>query len=303
MIGSILSIWTQKNMNSFENKKQLRFKITLGTTTFGSNGENVIVLDGFRAKVDIEKNGGVMLSQAVCKIYGLSQSDMNSITTLWWLPNSFPRSQIEIYAIVGKQESMVFAGDIITAQGDYQSLPDVFLLIQASTTYHARLQAVEPLSVKGGTKVDVLFDRIAKKLGLQFFSNQVDVTLVDSYFDSDLVTQAKEIAKAANIELVINDKTLSITKKNTSLPGLEPEISKDSGLVGYPMLDGTGVVFRCLYDPAILFKGAINLISEIPKASGRWIVDSVGTYLESETPNGAWFCYIRGSYHGQSFAR
>lgn len=285
-------------MPSFKNKKQLRFKITLGTTKFGSGGENVLIFQGLRAKVDIEKSGGVMLSQAVCKIYGMTQSDMNAITTLWWQPNSLPRSQIEIYAVDGDIESLVFAGDIITAQGDYQGLPDVFLLIQASSEYNAQMQAVEPTSVSGGTPVRVIMEKIANSLGLAFIDNGVDAILVDSYFDSDLITQAREIAKASNVDLVIDNKTLAITPKNTSLPGLEPVISKETGLVGYPIFDGTGVVFRCLYNPAILFKGAIRLESEIPKATGRWIVDSVGIYLESENPNGAWFCYVRGSYHG-----
>lgn len=285
-------------MTSFDNKKQLRFKITLGTGTFGSNGEDVIDIRGLRAKVDIEKSGGVMLSQAVCKIYGMTQSDMNSITTLLWQPGSLPRNKIEVYAIDGDIESLAFAGDIIIAQGDYQSMPDVFLVIQASTEYYAQLNAVDPLNVKGGTRVDILYDKIASQLGLSFKNDGVDATLTDPYFDGDLITQAKEIAKAANIDMVIDGGVLSIKKKNDSLRGLEPEISKESGLIGYPILDGTGVTFRCLYNPAILFKGSITLKSEIPKANGRWIVDSVGIYLESENPNGSWFCYVRGSYHG-----
>ncbi len=38
--------------NSFENKKELRFIITLGTGKFGSSNNNQITLEGYRATVD-----------------------------------------------------------------------------------------------------------------------------------------------------------------------------------------------------------------------------------------------------------
>lgn len=44
---------------SFENKKALRFVITLGTGKFGSSNNDQIILQGFRASVDIDKAGGV----------------------------------------------------------------------------------------------------------------------------------------------------------------------------------------------------------------------------------------------------
>ena len=41
---------------SFDAKKQLRFVITLGTSTFDAAGKyDQIVLQGFRASVDIDK--------------------------------------------------------------------------------------------------------------------------------------------------------------------------------------------------------------------------------------------------------
>ena len=42
---------------SFQNKKELRFVITLGTGSFGSTSNNQITLEGFRATVSIDKAG------------------------------------------------------------------------------------------------------------------------------------------------------------------------------------------------------------------------------------------------------
>ena len=69
---------------SFENKKELRFIITLGTGKFGSSSNNQIRLEGFRATVEIDKAGGMMMGTLRAQIYGVQQTDMNSITTLQW---------------------------------------------------------------------------------------------------------------------------------------------------------------------------------------------------------------------------
>lgn len=290
-------------MTSFANKKRLRFIITLGVNKFGSSNDNVIIIEGMRATAEVDKVGGLQLSSLSARIYGVSESDMKAITVLRWTPNYLIKSQIEVYAIDGRQESLVFAGDIVTAQADYQSMPDVFLSIQAAGQYNAMLQAVDPISLKGGAPVSVVMEKIAQELGLSFQSHGVDGVLIDPYYDGDLINRARRIAQDADIELVIDDKTLTILPRNSSIPGLEPLISPSTGLVGYPIFDGTGVVFRCLYNPAIVFKGAVQLETSAPNASGRWIVDSVGAFLESEKPGGAWFSYVRGSLHGQAFTK
>jgi hypothetical protein len=62
---------------SFQNKKALRFIITLGTGKFGSSNNNQITLQGFRATVDIDKAGGTQMGTLKAQIFGVSQSDMN----------------------------------------------------------------------------------------------------------------------------------------------------------------------------------------------------------------------------------
>ena len=86
-------------MPSFENPKDLLFIITLGTGTFGSSNNNQIQLQGLRAKENIEKAGGQMLGTMRAQIYGVSQSDMNSATTLQYQNQGFLRNTIEVFAI------------------------------------------------------------------------------------------------------------------------------------------------------------------------------------------------------------
>ena len=152
-----------------------------------------------------------MMGTLRAKIYGVKQEDMNSVTTLQWKPGSRIANTVEVFAIDGAAETLVFAGNIVNAWGDYQSMPDVFLHIQAQACFFNGLQAVQPLSIKGGVDVAVVMARIAKDMGLVFENNNVSVMLTDVYVANTLKEQALELARAANFSLYIDDKVLAIT--------------------------------------------------------------------------------------------
>ena len=290
-------------MPSFSNKKQLRFVITLGTGKFGSSNNDTITLQGFRAIADIDKAGGMMMGTLRAKIFGVKQVDMNSVTTLMWKPGTRIANTVEVFAIDGAAETLVFAGNIVNAWGDYQNMPDVYLHIQAQACYFNGLQAVQPLSIKGGIDVAVVMARIAKDMGLTFENNNVSIILNDVYVANTLKEQALELARAANFSLYIDDKILAITNKYAPRKGVIPEISSASGLVGYPTFDGIGVNFQTLFNPAITFGGSVKLVTDLPQAEGEWIVTSVAHRLESEKPGGAWFSTIRGNQNGLAIIR
>ncbi len=282
-------------MPSFDNKKQLRFIITLGTEKFGSSNDNQIILQGFRAGVDIDKAGGVQMGTMRARIYGVKQDDMNSITTLQWRPQYRIFNTVDVYAIDGEVETLVFSGNIVNAWGDYQNPPDVFLHIQAQAAFKNQVSATTPLSIKGGIDVAIVMQRIAGEMGLAFENNNVHVMLNDVYVSNTLLEQARDLARAANFRLHIDDKILAITNIYEPRQGDIPRIASDTGLVGYPTFDGVGVNFRTLFNPAIRFGGAISLETSNKHANGQWIVTSISHSLESERPDGPWYSQVRGT--------
>ena len=239
-------------MNSFNNKKRLKFIITLGTGTFGSSKSNQITLEGYRATADIEKAGGVQLSTLKGKIYGVSQSDMNSCVTLQWRPRNIIQNTVEVYAIDGDQESIVFKGMIINAWPDFYSMPDVFLNIFAQSAYAGQIQAVPPISFKGAIEVSTVMSKIAKSMELTLENNDVRSKVTDIYLANTSMEQVRELARMAGIDFYIDIDTLAITPPNAPRQySIVPEISKESGLIGYPTFDGIGVSLRCLFNPEI----------------------------------------------------
>lgn len=285
-------------MPSFDNKKQLRFVVTLGTGKFGSSNNDTITLQGFRATADIDKAGGMMMGTLRAKIYGVKQADMNSVTTLQWKTGTLIPNTVEVYAIDGPAETLVFAGNIVNAWADYQSMPDVFLHIQAQSAFFNALKAIPPRSFKGGVDVASVMAQIARDLGYTFENNGVTTRLVDVYLPNTGMEQAKDLARAAGCDLYLDDKILAITPPNVPRRVIIPLISPASGLVGYPTFDGVGVNFQTLFNPAITFGGSIKLETDVQQAAGEWVVTSVGHRLESEKPGGAWFSNVRGNQNG-----
>jgi len=285
-------------MPSFENKKALRFVITLGTGKFGSSDNDVVTLQGFRATADIDKAGGMMMGTLRAKIYGVKQADMNSITTLQWKPGTLIPNTVEVFAIDGAAETLVFAGNIVNAWADYQGMPDVYLHIQAQAAFFNSLKAIPPRSFKGRVDVASVMAQIARDLGYTFENNGVTTQLVDVYLPNTGMEQAKDLARAAGCDMYLDDKILAITPPNVPRRVIIPLISPASGLVGYPTFDGVGVNFQTLFNPAVTFGGSIKLETDVQQAAGEWVVTSVGHRLESEKPGGAWFSRIRGNANG-----
>lgn len=294
-------------MSSFSNKKQLKFIITLdprnGTGNFNENN-NTITLQGFRASVDIDKSGGVQMSTLRAKIWGMRKEDMFAATVLQWKNNIYiERNTIEVHAIDGEVDTLIFAGNIVMSYGDFSGLPDVCLNIQAQSAFYNQLAGRTPISIPGGIDVDLVMSRIAKDMGLAYENHNVHVILTNPYVAGSLTEQAKELAQTCGFWLYIDDKTLAITNRYEPRQGLIPNISPQSGLIGYPMFDGIGVVFSTLFNPAITFGGAIQLDSELKNAKGQWIVVALSHKLESEKPNGAWFSTVRGNVNGLAITK
>lgn len=290
-------------MPSFSNKKQLRFVITLGTGKFGSSNNDTVTLQGFRAIADIDKAGGMMMGTLKAKIYGVKQADMNSITTLQWKPQTWIPNTVEVFAIDGTAETLIFAGNIVNAWADYQGMPDVFLHIQAQAAFFNALKPIPPRSFKGPIDTPSIMAQIAADLGYTFENNGVTTQLTDLYLPNTGLEQAKDLARAAGCDLYLDDKVLAITPPNVPRKALIPVISPTSGLIGYPTFDGVGVNFQALFNPGVTFGGSIKLETDVQQAAGEWIVTSVAHRLESEKPGGAWYSTIRGNANGLAVTR
>lgn len=290
-------------MASFSNKKSIKAVITLASGTFGVSDNDQITLVGNRISADIKKVAGATMGTLQARIYGIPKIDMGSIFTTPFNAGFYLRNRIELYAIDGKMENMVFSGDIINCWPEFSSLPDVYLNVQAQSLYSAQLSPKKPISINGKIDVAILMQGVALDLGLKFENNGVHVCLTDVYLPSTAVEQARELARQAKFDLYIDDDILAITNKYASRESYTTVVSSETGMIGYPIYNGFGVYFRTLYNQSIMFGGRVKIETDIPQAAGEWIVNGISHKLESETPNGEWFSTVMANQYGFSISK
>ena len=284
---------------SFENKKQLRFVVTLAEGVF-SDKNNQVVLDGFRAVVEVQKAGGQMMSTSTVRIYGLAQELMNQLTTLAFKAMSYIKNTIDVIVLDGEQQTLIFRGQIINAWGDYSGMPDVCLYIETQTGYFQQVELGDPLVYKGTANVSDLMLALAKKLGVPLENNNVTAKIANPNYSGSTIDQIRNLAADTKTDFYLDDTVLAIcpkglTRKRTARV---PLITSESGLIGYPTFDKVGITFNTLFNPSILFGSRIIMESDIPQANGLWQVCSMAHKLESEKPGGAWFTTVRCTGNG-----
>jgi len=281
-------------MASFENQKKLRVTITLGKNTFGDSDR--IVIENYRMTTTISDAGGLHYGSLNANIYGMKQSDMDAITTYQYEWMSFKPNVITVEAIDGDMTSMVFLGNIVTAWAEYGGMPDVCLNIQAQTAATDRMRAVPPKSFKGTVDVANAMAQIAASMGYTFVNNGVSATLENVYLDNTGIDQAKQLADHAKITCIISstEKSIKISPIGKPFDAPIPLISRETGMIGYPSYDGVTVVCRTIYNPSIAINQLVRLETDVKRANGDWLVSSVDYALDSDMPDGQWFCVFRG---------
>jgi hypothetical protein len=281
-------------------ERALDFKISLGKGSFGESGADTVDLKGHRATAVIAKNGTPSMNSAIIRIFGMTLSKMNQLSRIGTLPTAFRDNTVTVSAGTkgGNDMALVFAGGIQEAWADFQAAPEVGFNIVAHTGLLAQMKKAMPSSYPGNTDVAVIMGQLAKQMGYTFENNGVAVQLRDPYLPGTARVQAIAAADAAGVYLVFDDDkhVMAILPKDGSRGGSVPEISSETGMVGYPMYVGPGQLgLKTEYNPAIRFLGKILVKSSIEPANGEWVVNRLSHDLSSEEPSGPWFTNIQGN--------
>lgn len=294
-------------MASFTIKK-LEAHITLAQGGFnpgtGQSANTKIVRLGMDAEVS--KPGGKEKNKCTVKIYNMPLSDMETLTTLAFDPLAVKNNRLTLMA--GDEEnglSQVFQGDITSAVPVFTDNASASFEIQAVTGYVQAVTPVKPLTAAGAQDVASLLQRLAGQMGLSFKNRGVQgVQLRDIAFVGGAEEQARQIAEAARIYLILDDKEMIIaplgTLREEDSEGSTPVLSGSTGLIGFPSFDSKGISCRCIYEPKIMIGGPVRIKSIVPKASGLWRVTSLTHSLQANYGQATnWQTSFRATYPNQ----
>jgi hypothetical protein len=279
----------------------LKLTFKLGTGSFGSTGENTLTVSGLRASATITKVVGASAPAMELVVWGLTLDVMNQLTTVGKQMFSMRNNTVTVEAgYTGGRLSLVYQGLIWQAFADMTGSPETCMVIVSTSNGFAAMKPIAPTSFSGGVDVALIMSSLAAQMADSFENNGVSVILRDPYFWGGAWQQAQMAAKAANINVTLDNGVLAIWPKDGSRGGSVPLISAETGMVGYPRYTDQAVAVSTLFNPEIGFGGNIKIQSILTPANGMWTVKSITHRLSSEMPNSEWFtdldCSILGAH-------
>lgn len=263
-----------------------------------AEGGNTLKLSDLRVSAKIIKAGGVTLGSAELRIYGMTFSHMNKLSTLGMQIQLVPWNTVTIEASDSNGvPTTVFYGSITNAYGDFQSAPDVGFFAQATILGADAIANKSFAAFDDGLDVASILAGYAKKMNLTFENNGVNITMPATHVYGSYRDQVASIVQHANIMWNGGDGgVLAIWPKNGTRNALSsgiPLVSPTTGMIGYPSYTAQGIVIKTIFNPAIAFGREIQVQSSLPPANGNWTVSSIDHTLESEMPGGQWFTTIQ----------
>jgi hypothetical protein len=289
-------------------KRRIDVTFTLNPTTslsdpsvtqrpvFVESGGNEVKLTGHRVSAAIKKAGGYSMGELQLRMYGLTMSLVNQISTLGRLPLAGRNTTVTVAAgddLNGM--GTVFQGTVTNAWADFKAAPDAAFHVTAHAGMAAQQQVIPPTSFAGSASVAVIMAGLATQMGLAFENNGVEAVLADPYLPGTARQQATACAEAAGIDLIIDDQTLIITPRGAARGAQAPLISRDTTLVGYPAYTQNGIAVTCIFNPNVALHGLVRVESVLAPATGNWRVFDLVHDLEADTPGGAWFTAFQAS--------
>lgn len=277
-------------------QRAINVTITLGEGQFGQTGKKSATVSNLRCSVNIVKSGAPGFNAAVIRVYGMTQSLMNQLSTLG-VPQMMVRFNNYVLVEAGDPVngmSTVYYGYIQQAWQDFDEAPNTAFMIITHAGVFDALNPVPPISFPGTSDVATIMAGLAARMGRTFENNGVTVKLSNAYFPGTAMEQAQSLARQANIEMHDDGPggVLSIWPVNSTRGGLIPLISVRTGLIGYPRFTAQGMEFRVLYTPAITLNvgGRIHMDSTTAPSAEQQAQQSVSVIDKTKAagPNGQW---------------
>jgi hypothetical protein len=275
--------------------KRLDVTFIKGKGTFSQSGTDTVKLTGLRVSAVVTKAGGTSMSTGEMRIWGMTPSQMNDLSTLGMtidVGRKILNNQVIIEA--GDDDagvSVIHHGTIWDAWSDFAGMPEVTFHVTAYSGLYEAAKVVLPSSYSGLTDVATIMAGIASLAGWNFQNNGVDTKLLDPYYPSTAWEQAQRVAEHANINLALDDgapPTLVIWPKDGARNGSVPLVSATTGMIGYPSYTRNGIIVTTRYNPSIGFGQNVKVQSDLPQANGTWNVFTLVHTLDAEVPGGAW---------------
>lgn len=280
-------------------QRLLRFTFTLEKGSFTSSmGNNTTTVSNLRATCKILKAGFPQMGKALCRIYGMTLSDMNDLSTLGQRVFQYPLNSVLIEAgDAVNGYGIAFWGILQDCYIDFSESPNVALQFEAFTDLRAAVLPKTPVSINGGADAVTVLSGLANAAQMAFENNGVSgVTIPNLYLYGSPLAQIQDMQRQLKNVIGIGiigtnpGGTLAIWNLKQGRNGVAPVISSADGtMIGYPSFTPNGILVTSLYNPSISFQKSIIVKSMfLPSANRTWQVFGLDHDLDAMMPGGKW---------------
>lgn len=282
-------------MTSFTVKRLRATLILTGANTvFPGTNSNTLIVENLKIAAKVQQVAR-LATQADIRIFGMRESDMTAVSVIWANPPVVLDNVVILEADNGLGFVQVFKGTITEGQADYNASPNVSFNLLAVTGYFHKISAAEPTSYPADTDINAVCGDIARRMGFTFVNGgATGVFSEGAYFWGTLWDQLAQACQAVNVDFYVQGEQIFTTPGGR--PGKDQPavvLSKDSGLVGYPVFERSGLLVRALFDPAFTCGVPIEVQSRVPNATGRWYPYTMLHVLETLTVRGQWLTQMQ----------
>lgn len=295
-------------------QRDLAIQLNLAGSTFdGSN--NVLTLRGLRSWATIQATTGgatPFFSQAQVRIEGMLGSDMAQLSTLgltagYYTPNVITVSAVSTQGDGTVASSLAFSGQIFDGFVDYNSQPNVGVVLRCSATFAAQIAGVAPSSYRGSVAVATMLQAIcaAASPPLTFVNNGVTAVLSNHAIGGSVMDQIADICLATLTNWSIVNGTLYVWPQGATRDAQIVTIGPDTGMKGYPMYAAQGIDVAMEYNQDVELGRQMTVESSVPPpgpnaptsiggvtpigANGTFWIGGVTHELSANVVNGPWF--------------
>lgn len=272
--------------------KQIRYVFNNPRGFNGSN-TNTIEITNVKSTLRVSAIGNLLGVRADISLIGLSTELLAILShkAVW----NRTANAIQLPDLITVQifinEERIFKGLINTSYTNMNSLPEPILYLSAVTSGEPLLDNYPAFSVKGNIK---LVDAVRAILAPYNYSFNIsksaqDINLINPHYLGSSWQKVQQICAEFFLALYLNNDIVSIWPMTGKNSELKPYVSPNTGLVGYPVFNSTGIQFQTTYSSLLSVGRVIDLETSLASASGEYLLITVEHVLSSWIDNGAWY--------------
>ncbi|SFN29700.1 hypothetical protein SAMN05216516_10522 [Izhakiella capsodis] len=267
----------------------LRYEFINQTTKFDDAGNDKITINNIKSTASLGSVIGMTGTTANVSLYGLS---LERIAELSGKANgNFLRSEQKIDMAIYADDALVFYGVMTASIANMNLAPEAGLMIAASANADMQSRAVSPFSARGAQDLTDVISSVCSAAGYtaEFSGIKGMKTSGSPHFEGSVLDQLHQICIAYGLAMQVSPPAkVAFWKSDSKRDDVTPYISKEYGLIGYPVFSNGGVMFQTQYSSLLQIGRVIELKTEVPWASGKYKLTSVSHELSSWLSSGSW---------------